>query len=604
MKLFFDNFFFFIWFVIIIKLILLKETFKIRALQLKPFENQQKKKEIKKNVELLRVAHNELKNNIDDLERTFDYFVKSLSISSETEKKLYKMNDLKMRSFINQMEELKKEYDKFNNSIGENLNKKKNEFNYILKNTIKALFYENVVELKGVSKYINYINTNVFNLNKIISNVFSKVLHLTNIYEHNIKTIYEIGQKYYEYKLKKVSNALITEFNNFNKTLKLISNEKYIDNFTDVYFIETLKNYLLNSNEQITMMDVSNFLDENTFLEISYFFNSFLKNYNKGIIIYIINRTDINNHQNNKMIFIQICDILKLIHFIKLNYNKLEINYIAIHIYNVYVSIFFNSNNILYYVNNDFFFNNKLIRFYNSYNYGYFFTNQNIKCEQYQTYQESSNYIYIFYLGNRMVEDNFLIFNKKQMIELKKENAYKIIQKNNFSSHDYFFNVYKLKLESEYNFYQNFINKKHEYSYTFHIYDCKVMLAYDSVNKLNIPNELFTSHFKDVYIIIIIYPGNDLNMFCNLFNNYIFTESIYNIRKESNVLEIYMDYNKLTLIINNKMKTYNININNKKKNKSLKNNLDQIQKCLKHYIKNNYTSYFDYLNIFYFISSD
>ncbi|SBS98525.1 hypothetical protein POVCU1_046780, partial [Plasmodium ovale curtisi] len=109
----------------------------------------------------------------------------------------------------------------------------------------------------------------------------------------------------------------------------------------------------------------------------------------------------------------------------------------------------------------------------------------------------------------------------------------------------------------------------------------------------------------EVYIIVIIYPGKNVDTLCSFFNNYIFRESIYNLRKEdSNVLEIYSDRNKLTLLVNNKTKNYYVNINTKQKSEPLQNSLAKIQNCLKLYAKNNYSDYFDYLNVIYFISSD
>ncbi|SBS91188.1 hypothetical protein, conserved [Plasmodium malariae] len=573
--------------------------FKRRVLN--PFQYQKDKKCIMKHVNSLSFLYNELKSNVEDLERTYDNFIKALEVSDETEKHLLKVNNERTNNFINTMEELKRDYDIFKDNIEEDLNRKKNDFNKTLNKKIKGFFRNSVKELKGISKYIKYINSNAYNLNKIVSSIFSKAMHLSEIYEQNIHHIYEIGKEYYRMKLNTLNNMLLSEYDEYNKQIKLISNEKYLDKFSDVFYMEMLKDYLQNCKDKFIMIDLSNFLERHSFLELSYFFNTIIKNYNKGIIIYVINRVDV-NYYINKMIFIESNKLLEIVNFIKSNYSHLQIDYVTIHIFNIYISVFINANGILYHVNYEHLLDERLLSLYNTYNYGYFFTNQKINYEEYNL---NDDYIYVLYVGSRSVEDNYFIYNREDMIEFKKLHAYKIIVNNNVKTQDSFFNIYLLKLESEYNFYNKFLSEQHAHRYRFSVHKCNIILTYDSLSKYNIPNEKFTPHFTDVYILIIIYPGKNVNELCSFFNNYLFSESIYNLRKEeSNVLEIYSDMNKITLLVNNKAKNYYVNISNKKTSEPLEISLLKIQKCLKFYIRNNYIDYFDYLNIIYFISSD
>ncbi|GAW83739.1 hypothetical protein, conserved [Plasmodium gonderi] len=586
-------------------------SFKSRVLN--PFHYQSEKQRIMKHVSSLAFLYNELRNNVEELERTYENFLRALRASKGTEDIILKKNDVKIANFINEMEELKSEYDAFKDTIEENLNNKKNEFNRTLKTTINGFFHNSVKELKGISKYIKYINMNANNLNKIVSSIFSKAMNLSDIYEQNINNIYDIGKEYYRMKLSMLSHTLESEYNEYNKKVKFISNEKYLDKFSDVFFIEILKNYLKNSKQKTIMIDLSNILERHSFLELSYFFNIFLKNYQKGFIIYVINRVDINYH-NNKMIFIEYKKLHDLVNFIKSNYGHLKIDYIEIHIFNMYISVFVNSNGILHHINYEYFLNTHSLSLYNAYNYGYFFTNQEMMDEQNNPHADDTNgnhhpggdHIYVLYVGNRLVQDNYIMHNREDMLEFKKGNAYKIIQQNKFNSHDSFFNIYLLKLESEYNFYNQFLSNHHEQLHRFSVHNCNIILTYDSLSRFNIPHEKFTPHFKDVYILIIIYPGKNFNSQCNFVSNYVFRKSIYNLRKEeSNVLEIYADGNKLTLLVNNKTKNYNVNVNNKKKDDAPREtSLLKIKKCLKNFVKNNYDDYFDYLNIIYFISSD
>ncbi|ETW17487.1 hypothetical protein PFNF135_04185 [Plasmodium falciparum NF135/5.C10] len=574
--------------------------FKNRVLN--PFHYQSEKRKIMKHVNSLSHIFNDFKNNLSDLENTYDTFLKSIGVSEETHKHLINMNDENTINFIEDMNELKNKYNKFKDKIDEHLNNKKQEFDDTLKSTVKGFFYKSINELKGISKFVKYININARNLNKIITNLFSKATHLSDIYEENVNNINEIGKDYYKMKLKTLGNLLLSKYNSYNKKIKLISNEKYIDNCSNIFYIEMLKDYLQNNIKQkITMIDFSTFLEHLSFMELSYFFNTFLKNYEKGYIVYVINRVKMNYH-NNKMIFIEIDKLIEIVNFIKKTYNQFKIDYIVIHIFNMYISVFINVNNILYHVNYDVFFKDQSIQLYNTYNYGYFFINQKLNQNKYHKIKE---HIYILYLGYRTVNDNYLIYNRKQMIQFKKDNAQNIIQHNKTNTTNLFLNMYLLKLASEYNFYTDFLKLQHEYVFKFSVYNCNMILTYDSLNKFNIPNEKFTPHFKDVYILIIIYPGESLGMLCNFFNNYLFRESIFNLKnEESNVLEIYSDVNRLTLIANNKTKHYYVNTKYEIPSESLEKSLQKIQNCLKYYANSNYNDYFDYLNIFYFISSD
>ncbi|GAB69192.1 hypothetical protein PCYB_146210 [Plasmodium cynomolgi strain B] len=294
----------------------------------------------------------------------------------------------------------------------------------------------------------------------------------------------------------------------------------------------------------------------------------------------------------------------------------------------MYISFFINANGILYHVNYEYFLDANSINLYNAYNYGYFFTNQKIpdetspsssgdeKAASNGSDKSGANLggekavapeerIYVLYVGSRVMQENCVMYNRKDMIEFKKGNAYKIIQQNKFNSHDSFFNIFLLKLESEYHFYNQFLRSEHEHLYRFSVHNCNMILTYDSLSKFDIPHEKFTPHFKDVYTLIIIYPGSNISSMCSLFSNYIFRESVYNLRKEqSNVLEIYAERKKLTMLVNNKTKNYYVNLNNKKKEEPLESSLLKMKSCLKQYVKNNYDDYFDYLNIIYFVSSD
>ncbi|VUZ99069.1 conserved Plasmodium protein, unknown function [Plasmodium vivax] len=602
--------------------------FKSRVLN--PFHYKREKKRIMKHVNSLAFLYNEFKNNVEDLEKTYENFLKALKVSKETEERLLKMNDNKTASFISEMEDLKSEYDVFKDSIEENLNNKKNEFNKTLKTTIEGFFQNSVKELKGISKYIRYINLNATNLHKIVSSIFSKAMNLSDIYEQNINHIYEIGKEYYRMKLTTLNHLLALEYEQYNKTLGFISNEKYLDNFSDVFYIEMLKNYLKNSTQKTVMIDLSNILERHSFHELSHFFNIFLKSFQKGVIIYVINRVDTNYH-NNKMIFIEYFKLYELVHYIKANYGDLKIDFIEIHVFNMYISVFVNANGILYHVNYEYFLDAHSVTLYNAYNYGYFFTNQKIPDDASPASsadgKDPSNgsdnkpgatpggekaaitppeeRIYVLYVGSRVVQDNCIMYNREDMIEFKKGNAYKIIQQNKFNSHDSFFNIFLLKLESEYNFYNQFLSSEHDHLYRFSVHNCTMILTYDSLAKFNIPHEKFTPHFKDVYTLIIIYPGSNISSMCSLFSNYIFRESVYNLRKEqSNVLEIYAEKKKLTMLVNNKTKNYYANLDNKKKDEPMETSLLKMKSCLKQYARSNYDDYFDYLNIIYFVSSD
>ncbi|ANQ11059.1 Uncharacterized protein PCOAH_00053060 [Plasmodium coatneyi] len=589
-----------------------------RSRVLNPFHYQREKMRIMKHVNSLAFLYNEFKNNVDDLERTYDNFLKALKVSKETEERLLKMNDLRTASFISEMEDLKSEYDVFKDSIEENLNKKKDEFNKTLKGTIEGFFQNSIKELKGITKYIKYINLNATNLHKIVSSIFSKAMNLSDIYEQNINHIYEIGKEYYRIKLSTLNNLLASEYEQYNKTLGFISNEKYLDKFSDVFYIEMLKNYLKNSTQKTVMIDLSNILERHSFHELSYFFNIFLKNFQKGVIIYVINRVDRNYH-NKKMIFLEYFKLYELVHYIKRNYSHLKVDFIEIHVFNMYISFFVNANGILYHVNYESFLDANSINLYNAHNYGYFFTNQKIPNETSSSIwgygKAASNpsgrvappedRLYVLYVGSRVVQDNCIMYNREDMIEFKKGNAYKIIQQNKLNSHDSYFNIFLLKLESEYNFYNQFLSSEYEHLYRFSVHNCNMILTYDSLSKFDIPHEKFTSHFKDVYALIIIYPGSNISSMCSLFSNYIFRESIYNLRTEqSNVLEIYAEKKKLTMLVNNKTKNYYVNLNNKKNEEPLQTSLLKMKTCLKQYVRNNYDDYFDYLNVIYFVSSD
>ncbi|EUD66075.1 hypothetical protein C922_03545 [Plasmodium inui San Antonio 1] len=589
-----------------------------------------------KHVNSLAFLYNEFKSNVEDLEKTYKDFLKALKLSKETEERLIKLNDHKTESFITEMEQLKSEYDVFKDSMEEKLNKKKNEFNKTLKKTIEGFFQNAVKELTGITKYIRYINLNATNLHKIVSRIFSKAMNLSDIYEQNINHIYEIGKEYYRIKLSTLNDLLSSEYDQYNKTLGFISNEKYLDNFSDVFYIEMLKNYLKNSTHKTVMIDLSNILERHSFHELSYFFNIFLKSFQKGVIIYVINRVDTSYH-NNKMIFIEYFKLYDLVHYIKENYGHLKVDFIEIHVFNMYISFFVHSNGILYHVNYEYFLDAHSIKLYNAYNYGYFFTNQRIPDEtssrgsphgnapsggsdksgdNLESGKPATNLggekvdppderIYVLYVGSRLVEDNCIMYNRKDIIEFKKSNAYKIIQQNKFNSHDSFFNIFLMKLESEYNFYNQFLSSEHEHLYRFSVHNCNMILTYDSLSKFNIPHENFTPHFKDVYTLIIIYPGSNVSSMCSLFSNYIFRESIYNLRKEqSNVLEIYAQRKKVTMLVNNKTKNYHVDLNNRKMEEPLESSLLKMKNCLKQYAKSNYDDYLDYLNIIYFVSSD
>lgn len=121
------------------------------------------------------------------------------------------------------------------------------------------------------------------------------------------------------------------------------------------------------------------------------------------------------------------------------------------------------------------------------------FINQKLNQNKYHKIKE---HIYILYLGYRTVNDNYLIYNRKQMIQFKKDNAQNIIQHNKTNTTNLFLNMYLLKLASEYNFYTDFLKLQHEYVFKFSVYNCNMILTYDSLNKFNIPNEKFTPHFK------------------------------------------------------------------------------------------------------------
>ncbi|KJP88703.1 hypothetical protein AK88_01584 [Plasmodium fragile] len=590
--------------------------FKSRVLN--PFHYKREKMRIMKYVNSLAFLYNEFKSNVEDLEKTYENFLKALKVSKETEERLLKMNDVKTASFISEMEDLKREYDLFKDSIEDKLNNKKNEFEKTLTTTIDGFFQNSVKELKGISKYIKYINLNATNLHKIVSSIFSKAMNLSDIYEQNINHIYEIGKEYYRIKLSSLNHMLASEYEKYNKTLGFISNEKYLDNFSDVFYIELLKNHLKNSSPKTVMIDLSNIMERRSFHELSYFFNIFLKNFQKGIIIYVVNRVDTNCH-NNKMIFIEYFKLYELVHYIKNNYSHLKIDFIEIHVFNMYISFFVNANGILYHVNYEYFLDANSISLYNAHNYGYFFTNQKIPDEtswisrgygkatsnRGDTIVAPKERLYVLYVGSRVVQDNCIIYNRKDMIEFKKDNAYKIIQQNKFNSHDSFVNIFLLKLESEYNFYNQFLNSEQQHLYRFSVHNCNMILTYDSLSKFDIPHEKFTPHFKDVYTLIIIYPGSNISSMCSLFNNYIFRESIYNLRKEqSNVLEIYADKKKLTMVVNNKTINYYVKRDKQKKEEPLESSLLNMKNCLKQHVRSNYDDYFDYLNIIYFVSSD
>ncbi|VEV59286.1 conserved Plasmodium protein, unknown function [Plasmodium vinckei vinckei] len=566
-----------------------------------PFHHKANKKRIMDHIGALYYLISEIKTNIEGLNNGYSNFIKAVNSSKEREERLLNTNDLKTGEFINQMEKLKEHYDKFKDTSTESIENNKNEFHQSLKSKMKELFPNSIAELRGISKYIKYINVTTMNLNKIITGIFSKTMHLCDVYEENINYIYKIGKEYYKDKLNKLSDSLMNEYNEYNKALNIFSNEKYINNFSDTFYLELLKKKLNDPKDKIVMMDVSSVLEQHTFYDLSHFFNVFLKNYNKGFIIYVINRINV-NYYNNKIILIESQKLLKLIKYIKKNYNHIKIDYIAIHIFNMYISVFINSNQILYHVNYDFFYDGQLVNVYNIYNYGYFFTNQKI---DYEEFNQNGDYIYVFYVGNRVVNDNFFIHNKHDMIEFKKLSSYNIIKNNKYNTAYPFFNIYLLKLESEYNFLNQFYSQEHKYLYKFSVHNTNVVLTYNLLSNFTIPNEKFTPHFKEVYIIIILYPGKNLDsIFCAI-SDYIFNDGIYILRKEdANVLEIYTSDDKLTLLVNNQTKNYSINHQKKKKKKNLEDSLLRIKDCLKNYINNYYSDYFDYLNIIFFISSD
>ncbi|CAD2114168.1 conserved Plasmodium protein, unknown function [Plasmodium vinckei] len=566
-----------------------------------PFHHKANKKRIMDHIGALYYLISEIKTNIEDLNNGYSNFIKAVNSSKEREERLLNMNDLKTGEFINKMEKLKEHYNKFKDTTTESIENNKNEFHQSLKNKMKELFPNSIAELRGISKYIKYINVTTMNLNKIITGIFSKTMHLCDVYEENINYIYEVGKEYYKDKLNKLSDSLMHEYNEYNKALNIFSNEKYINNFSDTFYLELLKKKLNDPKDKIVMMDVSSVLEQHTFYDLSHFFNVFLKNYNKGFIIYVINRINV-NYYNNKIILIESQKLLKLIKFIKKNYNHIKIDYIVIHIFNMYISVFINSNQILYHVNYDFFYDGQLVNVYNIYNYGYFFTNQKI---DYEEFNKNGDYIYVFYVGNRIVNDNFFIHNRHDMIEFKKLSSYNIIKNNKYNTAYPFFNIYLLKLESEYSFLNQFYSQEHKYLYKFSVHNTNVVLTYNLLSNFTIPNEKFTPHFKEVYIIIILYPGKNLDSICCAFSDYIFNDGIYILRKEdANVLEIYTSDDKLTLLVNNQTKNYSINQQKKKKKKNLEDSLLRIKGCLKNYINSYYSDYFDYLNIIFFISSD
>ncbi|VTZ71208.1 conserved Plasmodium protein, unknown function [Plasmodium chabaudi chabaudi] len=566
-----------------------------------PFHHKANKKRIMDHIGALYYLISEIKTNIEDLNNGYSNFIKAVNSSKEREERLLNMNDLKTGDFINKMERLKEHYDKFKYTATESIENNKNEFHQSLKSKMKELFPNSIAELRGITKYIKYINVTTMNLNKIITSIFSKTMRLCDVYEENINYIYEVGKEYYKDQLNKLSNSLIHEYSEYNKALNIFSNEKYINNFSDTFYLELLKKKLNDSKDKIVMMDVSSVLEQHTFYDVSHFFNTFLKNYNKGFIIYVINRINV-NYYNNKIILIESQKLLKLIKFIKKNYNHIKIDYIVIHIFNMYISVFINSNHILYHVNFDFFYDGQLVNVYNTYNYGYFFTNQKI---DYEEFNQNGDYIYVFYVGNRVVNDNFFIHNRHDMIEFKKLSSYNIIKNNKYNNAYPFFNIYLLKLESEYSFLNQFYSQEHKYLYKFSVHNTNVVLTYNLLSNFTIPNEKFTPHFKEVYIIIILYPGQNIDNICCEFSGYIFNDGIYILRKEdANVLEIYTSDDKLTLLVNNQTKSYSINQQKKKKKKNLEDSLLRIKECLKNYINNYYSDYFDYLNIIFFISSD
>ncbi|VUC58572.1 conserved Plasmodium protein, unknown function [Plasmodium berghei ANKA] len=535
-----------------------------KSRMINPFQHKANKKRIMNHIGALYYLINEIKANIEDLSNGYNNFIKAVNSSKEREERLLNMNDLKTGEFINKMENLKKIYNKFKDTSAENIENNKNEFYQRLKSKMKELFPNSIAELRGISKYIKYINVSTMNLNKMITSIFSKTMHLCDVYEENINYIYEIGKEYYKNKLNKLSNSLIHEYNEYNKTLNIFSNEKYINNFSDTFYLELLKKRLNDPKDKIVMMDVSSILEQHTFYELSHFFNIFLKNYNKGFIIYVISRINV-NYYNNKIILIESQKLLKLIKFIKKNYNHLKIDYIVIHIFNMYISVFINSNEILYHVNYDFFYDGQLLNVYNTYNYGYFFTNQKI---DYEEFNKNGDHIYVFYVGNRIVNDNFFIHNRHDMIEYKKLSSYNIIKNNKYNTVYPFFNIYILKLESEYSFLNQFYTQQHKYLYKFSVHNTNVLLTYNLLSNFTIPNEKFTPHFKEVYIIIILYPSKNLDNICCAFSDYIFNDGIYILRKEdANVLEIYTSDDKLTLLVNNQTKNYSINQKKKKKKK-------------------------------------
>ncbi|CRG97001.1 conserved Plasmodium protein, unknown function [Plasmodium gallinaceum] len=575
------------------------EIFKKRMLN--PFQYKNEKKHIMKHVQSLSYIFNELKNNVEDLENTYNNFKEAIKVSDETEKRIININNEKTNKFIEKMEKLKTKYGIFKEKIEDNLDKKKKIFDKILKNTIKEFFNPSVRELKGINKYIRYINLNAKNLNKIISGIFSKAISISDIYEQNINEIFEIGKEYYRMKLKILSNFFMSEYNEYNKKLRLISNEKHMNEISDIFYIEVLKDYLLNSKKKINMIDMSIFLESHSFLELSYFFNTFLKNYCKSFIIYVINRVEMNSY-NNQMIFLESNKVVDIVNFIKKNYNHLNIDYVVINIFNTYISVFVNSNGILYHVNYEDYFCTGSLILYNTHNYGYFFTNQKI---DYNKFNSDDEYLFVLYLGNRKIEDNFLIYNRKDMIKFKKVNVLKLLENKKFNSYDSFLNMYLLKLESEYNFYKQFLNDDLENIHKFSVYNSNIIITHNSLSKFDIPNDKFTPHFKDIYILIIIYPGSYLDTLCDYFTNFLFRESIFILKKEdSNILEIYFGQNKATFLINNKNINYHINVNEENNSDSSGNKLTKISNCIKFYMQRNYNEYFDYLQIIYFIVSD
>ncbi|CRH02791.1 conserved Plasmodium protein, unknown function [Plasmodium relictum] len=568
---------------------------------LNPFQYKNEKKHIMKYVQSLSYIYNELKYNIEELEHTYNNFLEALRSSDKTEQRIVNMNAKKTNKFIREMENLKKKYEKFKDRIEDSLNEKKNKFDKNLKNTIKGFFNPSVRELQGINKFIRYINLNAKNLNKIISGIFSKAISISDVYEQNVNEIFEIGKEYYKMNLKILNDFMLSEYNEYNENLKLISNEKHLNDISDIFFMEVLKDYLLNSKNKINMIDLSNFLKNYSFLEISYFFNTFLKNYHKSFIIYVINRVELNSY-DNYMIFIESNKVLDIVNFVKKNYNHLNIDYIVINIYNIYISAFVSANGILYHINYEDYFNTGSLILYNAHNYGYFFTNQKINSNKFKSDDE---YLFVLYLGNRKIEDNFLIYNREDMIKFKKVNTLKLLENKKFNSYNPFLNIYLLKLESEYNFYKQFFNDKFEYIHKFSVYNCNITLAQGLLNKLDIPNDKFTPHFKDIYILIIIYPGPYLEKLCNYFTSFLFRESISILKKEeSNVLEIYFDHNVATFLVNNTSINYYINVNKERHLNSFSNNITTISNCLKFYLHRNYNEYFDHLQIIYYIVSD